>query len=93
MEDERVPAPEWAGNASANAELTKEYLKQLPAIVRQQKYSVMDLASQARIHITAIFEHPATDRPKTHLSHIRATRIYLDEIERRLNRAIERSNQ
>lgn len=83
MTDESVPAPEWAGNASAREAGVYEYLTQLPELVRQPKYTVDDLVSLAASHLR---EMPGYVHRGERVGHptLAIVRIVLAEIERRL---------
>lgn len=86
MNDETMPAPEWAGNASANEASMREYVTQLPALVRQSKYSVDDLVSQATLHLANMPGYVHRGERVGHPT-LAVVRIFLNEIERRLSAA------
>lgn len=83
MDDETVPAPEWAGNASAREAGVYDYLIELPAIVRQPKYSVDDLVSLATSHLREVPGYVHRGERVGH-AQLAVVRIILGEIERRL---------
>lgn len=76
------------GNGPANGEGMKAYLDALPDISRSSRYDVATLANMAGVHMRAVEHDPSFRR--TNLSHIRAIRVYLDEIERRTKIALEK---